>query len=82
MAKNIKLNKSKLFKAIQSRAFLDVLLETSSGLFMQFAAPFAKNVLAPLATLAFCNNLGSVIDGVIQKIICQIDIVKAGEEKL
>ena len=63
LATDIKLNKAKIKKLIQSRRFLGKLLSKLAGPLMKIALPLAKNVLAPLGLTAAM----SAIDGSIQK---------------
>ena len=63
MSTDIKLSKAQISKIIQSGGFLGSLLSKIAGPLMKVAAPFAKNVLAPLGiTVA-----ASAIDAGIQK---------------
>ena len=63
MSTNIKLSKAQISKIIRSGGFLGLLLSKIAGPLMKVAAPFAKNLLAPLGTTA----AASAIDGAIQK---------------
>ena len=63
MLTNIKPTKAKLPKIIKSGGFLGALLGKFVCPLIKVAVTFAKNVLAPLATLA----LASAINGVIQR---------------
>ena len=60
---DIKLSKAQLSKIIQSGGFLGVLLGKLAGPLMRVGVPLAKNVLAPLATMASA----SIVDGTIKE---------------
>ena len=83
MSTDMKLSKVKLAKVIQSGRLVGVLLGKLAGPFMEVAAPLAKNVLAPLATMASA----SAIDGAIQRKMCGrgvimtsgVGVVRAGK---
>ena len=61
MSTDIKLNKTHLPKIIQSDGFLDALLSKFAGPLMKVTVLLAKNVLAPLATMAFASAINDVI---------------------
>ena len=61
MSTDIKLNKTHLPKIIQSDGFLDALLSKFAGPLMKVTVLLAKNVLAPLATMAFPSAINDVI---------------------
>ena len=60
---DIKLSKAQINKIIQSGGFLGSLLSKLAGPLMKIAVPLAKNVLAPLGTVA----AASALDAGIQK---------------
>ena len=70
---DIKLSNAQLFKIIESGGFLGTLLGKLAGPLMKFDVLLAKNVLAPLATMASAT----AIDGAIQKKIRVLGIVRA-----
>ena len=64
-----------MLKIIQPGGFLGDLLGKLAGPLMKVAAPLAKNVLTPLATMASV----SAIDGAIQRKMLGRDVVRAGK---
>ena len=66
MLTNIKLSKTKFSKVIKSVEFLGALLGELTGPLMKVDVPLAKNIFAPLATMASA----SAIDGSIFKERC------------
>ena len=73
MSTDIKLSNAQLFKIIESGGFLGTLLGKLAGPMMKFDVLLAKNVLAPLATMASAT----AIDGAIQKKMRVLGIVRA-----
>ena len=73
MSTDIKLSNAQLFKIIESGGFLGTLLGKLAGPLMKFDVLLAKNVLAPLATMASAT----AIDGAIQKKMRVLGIVRA-----
>ena len=71
---DIKLSKAQFSKIIQSWEFLSALFGTFLDPLMK-AGPLAKNVLAPLATMA---SASTIIDSAIQRKMCGWGVVKAG----
>ena len=61
MFTDIKLSKAQLSKIIQSVGFLGALLGKFAGPLMKVAVPLAKNVLAPLATMASASQIDRAI---------------------
>ena len=61
MSTDIKLSKAQLSKIIKSGGFLRALLGKLAGLLMKNDVPLAKNVLAVLATISFCNLDGNIL---------------------
>ena len=71
----IKLSKIQLSKIKQSGIFLADLLGKFLVPLMKISVPLAKNVLAPLRTLALVSR----IYGTIQRKMCERGVVRAGQ---
>ena len=61
MSNDLKLGKAQLSKIIQLGGFLGALFGKLAGPLMKVAFPLAKNVLAPLATLASASAIDAAI---------------------
>ena len=61
MSTDLKLSKAQISKIIQSGGFLGSLLSKLTGSLMKVAAPFAKNILAPLGITAAVSAIDAGI---------------------
>ena len=57
MSSNLKLSKAQIYKIIQCRGFLGLLLSKLAGPLMRVAILLAKNVLAPLGIIAAASAI-------------------------